>query len=69
MMTRILTAVGFIAIVTLLVLGFAGALHPAFMVGFSLSALGLFYGFALWTVIVNTSEPGHREAGTVRRER
>jgi hypothetical protein len=69
MRTQILAAVGFIGIAALLVLGFAGALHPAFMVGFSLSALGLFYGFALWTVIVNTSEPDRRGPGTVRRGR
>ena len=33
-----------------------GVLTPAMLVVFSLAVLGLVYGFALWSVIVNTRD-------------
>jgi len=45
--------VGIAAFISIL----AGSFGAAAMVVFSLIALGLFYGFALWSVTVNTREP------------
>ena len=41
---------------SVLVSVFTGTFNPIGMVVFSLVAVGLFYAFALWTVIVNTRD-------------
>jgi hypothetical protein len=38
------------------ILGLNGFIGPTVMVTFSLAALGVLYGFALWTVISNTGK-------------
>lgn len=57
MIKTIFTSAWILAATAALFLGLNGTIDPAAMVAFSLAALGLFYAFALWTVIVNTRDP------------
>ena len=46
------------------VLGVSGRIDPVAVVIFSLIALGLFYAFAVWTVIVNTPDADPRASNS-----
>jgi len=46
----------FLLAVSVLVSVFTGTFYPLTVVVFSLVAVGLVYGFALWSVIVNTRD-------------
>lgn len=57
MMKEILATAWILGAVAALILGLNGSIDPAAMVVFSLVALGLFYAFAVGTVIVSTRDP------------
>ena len=64
MFKEIFAAAWILMAIGALFLGLNRRIDPAVMVVFSLVALGLFYGFALWTAIVNTRDP---QPQTVKR--
>lgn len=56
MIKRFYVLAWFLLIAAALALALTGAFNAAALVAFSLVGLGLIYGFALWSVIVNTRE-------------
>ena len=55
-MKKIYVLAWFLLAASVLVSVFTGTFDPLAMVVFSLVAVGLVYGFALWSVIVNTRD-------------
>ena len=54
MIKQIVASIWILATTAAVMLGLNGSIAPAVMVVFSLAALSMFYGFALWTVISQT---------------
>ena len=57
MFKTIIASVWTLATVAVFILGLNGFIEPVSTVVLSLVALGLFYAFAVWSVMVNTRHP------------
>ena len=57
MMKKFYVLAWFLLAASVLASVFTGTFNPLGMVGLSRVAVGLVYGFALWSVIVNTRDP------------
>jgi hypothetical protein len=60
MIKKFYVSAWFLLAAAVLISVFTGAFNPLAMVVFSLVAVGLVYGFAMWSVIVNTRDAPSR---------